>query len=78
MRDPTVNDFTDLENSIQLKSLTSKLGPPRLMQNYTTVGDTMAALKLAQYLEKMKIERLADIVGALELPGDQPKTAPYP
>ena len=33
---------------------------------------------LAQYLQKMKIERLTDLVGALELPGDQPKTAPYP
>ena len=33
---------------------------------------------IAQYLQKMKIERLADLVGALELPGDQPKTAPYP
>jgi dihydroorotate dehydrogenase (NAD+) catalytic subunit len=33
---------------------------------------------LAQYLQKMKVERLSDLVGALELPGDQPKTAPYP
>jgi hypothetical protein len=33
---------------------------------------------LAEYLKKMKIERLADLVGALELPGDQPKTTPYP
>lgn len=33
---------------------------------------------LAQYLRKMKIERVSDLVGALELPGDQPKTAPYP
>jgi dihydroorotate dehydrogenase (NAD+) catalytic subunit len=33
---------------------------------------------LQQYLEKMKIPRLSDLVGALELPGDQPKTAPYP
>src|SRR4051794_2702966 len=33
---------------------------------------------LAKYLEKMKISRLSDLVGALELPGDQPKTAPYP
>jgi dihydroorotate dehydrogenase (NAD+) catalytic subunit len=33
---------------------------------------------LRQYLEKMKVSRLCDIVGALELPGDQPKTAPYP
>lgn len=33
---------------------------------------------LTQYLEKTKIARLSDIVGALELPGDQPKAAPYP
>jgi dihydroorotate dehydrogenase (NAD+) catalytic subunit len=33
---------------------------------------------LAEYLQKMKVERLSDLVGALELPGDQPKTAPYP
>jgi dihydroorotate dehydrogenase (NAD+) catalytic subunit len=33
---------------------------------------------LNQYLDKMKIARLSDIIGALELPGDQPKTAPYP
>ncbi len=33
---------------------------------------------LAAYLDRMKIERLSDLVGALELPGDQPKTTPYP
>lgn len=33
---------------------------------------------LAQYMEKAKISRLSEIVGALELPGDQPKAAPYP
>ena len=33
---------------------------------------------LAEYMEKMRIERLSDLIGALELPGDQPKTAPYP
>jgi dihydroorotate dehydrogenase (NAD+) catalytic subunit len=33
---------------------------------------------LSQYLSKLKVERLSDLVGALELPGDQPKTAPYP
>ena len=33
---------------------------------------------MSQYLEKMKIERLSDIVGTLELPGDQPKITPYP
>jgi dihydroorotate dehydrogenase (NAD+) catalytic subunit len=33
---------------------------------------------LAQYMQKQGVERLADLVGALELPGDQPKKAPYP
>jgi len=33
---------------------------------------------LTTYLEKMKIDRLTDLIGALELPGDQPKTTPYP
>lgn len=33
---------------------------------------------LSEYLRKMKIDRLSDLVGTLELPGDQPKVAPYP
>jgi dihydroorotate dehydrogenase (NAD+) catalytic subunit len=33
---------------------------------------------LVQYMEKMKVERVSDLVGALQLPGDQPATAPYP
>jgi dihydroorotate dehydrogenase (NAD+) catalytic subunit len=33
---------------------------------------------LAVYMHKMKIDRISELVGALELPGDQPKTAPYP
>src|SRR5690348_12087497 len=33
---------------------------------------------LAQYMQKQGIERLSDLIGALELPGDQPKKAPYP
>jgi dihydroorotate dehydrogenase (NAD+) catalytic subunit len=33
---------------------------------------------LRHYMEKARISRLSDIVGALELPEDQPKTAPYP
>jgi dihydroorotate dehydrogenase (NAD+) catalytic subunit len=32
---------------------------------------------LSQYMQKMKIERLNDLVGSLQLPGDQP-TTPYP
>jgi dihydroorotate dehydrogenase (NAD+) catalytic subunit len=33
---------------------------------------------LLQYMQRMKVDRLSDLVGALELPGDQPKIAPYP
>jgi dihydroorotate dehydrogenase (NAD+) catalytic subunit len=33
---------------------------------------------LEQYLQKMKVDRLSDLVGALQLPGDEPKVAPYP
>ena len=34
---------------------------------------------LAAYMEKMKLERLSDLVGALQLPGDQPPPkTPYP
>jgi dihydroorotate dehydrogenase (NAD+) catalytic subunit len=33
---------------------------------------------LSEWLTKMKVERLNDLVGALELPGDEPRTAPYP
>ncbi len=33
---------------------------------------------LNEYLAKQKIERLSDLVGALELPGDEPRKTPYP
>lgn len=33
---------------------------------------------LRKYMAKMKVSRLSDLVGALEMPGDQPKKAPYP
>ena len=33
---------------------------------------------LTAYLSKMKIDRLSDLVGALEMPGDQPAKTPYP
>jgi dihydroorotate dehydrogenase (NAD+) catalytic subunit len=33
---------------------------------------------LVDYLQKMKVEKLSDLVGTLELPGDQPQAAPYP
>jgi dihydroorotate dehydrogenase (NAD+) catalytic subunit len=33
---------------------------------------------LNEYLAKMKIERLSDLIGTLQMPGDQPAQAPYP
>ena len=33
---------------------------------------------LREYMTKMKVERISDLVGALEMPGDQPKQTPYP
>jgi dihydroorotate dehydrogenase (NAD+) catalytic subunit len=33
---------------------------------------------ISQYLEREQIERLSDLIGALQLPGDQPTAAPYP
>ena len=33
---------------------------------------------LAEYMQKQKGERLTDLVGALELPGDEPRKTPYP
>lgn len=33
---------------------------------------------LAEYMRKKKIDRLSDLVGALELPGDAPQKTPYP
>ncbi len=33
---------------------------------------------LRDYMQRMNIERISDLVGALELPGDQPRTTPYP
>jgi dihydroorotate dehydrogenase (NAD+) catalytic subunit len=33
---------------------------------------------LEKYLAESGVSRLSDLIGALELPGDQPRTAPYP
>ena len=33
---------------------------------------------LSDYLSQQKVDRLTDLVGALELPGDEPRKTPYP
>jgi dihydroorotate dehydrogenase (NAD+) catalytic subunit len=33
---------------------------------------------LVQYMQQMQIDRLCDLVGSVQMPGDQPVTTPYP
>jgi dihydroorotate dehydrogenase (NAD+) catalytic subunit len=33
---------------------------------------------LSEYLQKTGVKRISDLVGTLQMPGDQPVTAPYP
>ncbi len=33
---------------------------------------------LSQWMTKLGAERLTDLIGALELPGDEPRKTPYP
>lgn len=51
MRDPRVNDFSDLPRSEELARYARDWGPPLLLQNYTVVSDTLAALKLSQFFD---------------------------
>jgi hypothetical protein len=51
VRDTRINDFERFAESPMLHPLIEKYGEPRLMQNYTVVSDTFAAVKLAQYLQ---------------------------
>jgi hypothetical protein len=51
VRDTRINDFDDYRKPGPLAELVGRYGPPKLMQNYTVVSDTFAAVKLAQYLQ---------------------------
>ena len=51
VRDTRINDFERYNESPMLQPLIGKYGAPKLMQNYTVVSDTFAAVKLAQYLQ---------------------------
>lgn len=51
VRDTRINDFERFHESPMLHPLAGKFGEPRLMQNYTVVSDTFAAVKMAQYLQ---------------------------
>lgn len=55
VRDTRINDFERFHQSPMLHPLAGRFGEPRLMQNYTVVSDTFAAVKLAQYLQSRGI-----------------------
>ncbi len=52
VRDSKVNEFTRRDSSPLLAAITKQLGAPKLLQNYTVAADTVAAVKLSQYLER--------------------------
>lgn len=51
VRDTRINEFEDYRASPLLDPLIRRHGAPKLMQNYTVVSDTFAAVKLGQYLQ---------------------------
>jgi hypothetical protein len=51
VRDPSVNNFTDLPSSANLSRIAKNLGQPILAQDYTVNTDTRASFRLAQFLQ---------------------------
>jgi hypothetical protein len=66
VRDVKVNDFASWERSATLKGLEAEGGTPALDHAYTVTSDTLAAVDLARYLDKVG---LADRV-AFEVTND--------
>lgn len=56
VRDTRINDFAQHSASPLLQPLVGRFGAPMLMQNYTVVSDTFAAVKLAQYLQSRGVQ----------------------
>lgn len=50
-RDPAVNSYRDLNNSVALAGIAQRLGRPILAQDYMVASDTRASFRLAQYLQ---------------------------
>lgn len=55
VRDVEINDFRDWQRSQTLQALAQKDGPPLLDQSYTVTSDTLAALDLARYLDRVNL-----------------------
>lgn len=56
VRDISVNQFDQSENSAQIANLEKELGKPRLWQNYTVASDTFASLRLARFLDSYGVQ----------------------
>ncbi|MDX1981790.1 MAG: helix-turn-helix domain-containing protein [Bryobacteraceae bacterium] len=68
VRDSHVNEYSQRSASSQLRTLEAQFGTPSVLQHYTVAADTIAALKLSQYLEQHG--RHLWIASAPELPVD--------
>lgn len=68
VRDSHVNEYGQRSASSQLRTLEAQFGTPSVLQHYTVAADTIAALKLSQYLEQHG--RHLWIASAPELPVD--------
>ncbi len=53
VRSTGVNAFDQLATNPELKALTAKLGPVGLEQSYTVTWDTLAAIEIARYLDRV-------------------------
>lgn len=55
VRDFGVNDFRDWQSSPTMQALAKQGGAPVLDQSYTVTSDTLAALDLARYLDRVNL-----------------------
>lgn len=55
VRDLNVNDYSDWQKSLVLQSLARQGGVPTLDHSYTVTSDTLAALNLARYLDRVNL-----------------------
>jgi hypothetical protein len=53
IRSTAVNAFDQYASNEELKALTGKLGPVGLEQSYTVTWDTLAAIEIARYLDRV-------------------------
>lgn len=56
VRDISVNEFDHSKKSPELAKIEKRLGKPAAWQNYTVASDTLAALRLARFLDKYGIQ----------------------